>query len=559
MHHPQTPDRACLHPAALEAPPRVLPPDRAAPEGRPTAARPPRRRPWLKPFVLRLHFYAGVFVAPFILVAALTGAAYAITPQLEKIVYAHELTSSGQPGQSQLPLSEQIAAAQAYTGGAVIQSVRPAPDAGQTTRVLYPEPTDHDGGARTVFVDPITGEIRGEFTTYTSLGQSPMRHWLEGFHSSLHLGEAGQKYSELAASWLGIIALAGLFLWSWTWRKTRKGKRAQLVRPVRPGRGGRVRNLHLSTGVWVLAGMLFLAATGITWSQWAGANVGELRAAWGWTSPQLNASLGGSSAEADPHAGHHGAAAVADGGNLWGDPAAFTQVLSLARLNGISSTQVEIVPPASEGTAWVVKEIRAQFPTAANQVAIDRANGTATDRVDFAQQPLAAQLTTWGIALHMGDLFGTWNQAALLLIALGIIVVIVAGYRLWFKRRPAGLRSGLGAPAFRPGDVPWWGWAAFAAAGLALGLFLPTLGLSLAAFILLDAAVLAWRARVAGRGGETGREGRAGTPAGPAARGDRSAVVQERTSVSASPASAGSASTLSSESRTTSASSSAAE
>jgi uncharacterized iron-regulated membrane protein len=509
---------------------------------------------------MRLHFYAGVFVAPFILVAALTGAAYAITPQLEKIVYAQELTSSGAAGDSQRPLAEQIASAQAYTGGGVVQAVRPAPDAGQTTRVLYPEPSDHDGGLRTVFVDPTTAQIRGEFTSYTSLGESPMRHWLEGFHSSLHLGEAGRKYSELAASWLGIIAAAGLFLWAWTWRKTRKARRAQLLTPAL-GRGPR--RLHLSLGVWALAGMLFLSATGVTWSQWAGANVGQLRAAWGWTSPTLDASLGGEGAAEDEHAAHHGAAVVADGGNLWSDPAAFTQVLALARMNGITSEQVEIAPPSSAERAWVVKETRAQFPTAANQVAIDRANGTATDRVEFASQPLAAQLTTWGIALHMGDLFGVWNQAALLALALAIVVVVLAGYRMWFKRRPAGLRSGFAAPTFRPRDVPWWGWAAFGGAGLALGLFLPAVGLSLAAFVVLDAAVLAWRGRRPHRGGGSVKRTSGGAHTSPGVASDdpdvASGGVQERTSVSASPASAGNASTPSSESRTTSASNLAAE
>ncbi|MGY5034302.1 PepSY domain-containing protein [Streptomyces sp. 900116325] len=39
----------------------------------------------------RLHFYAGVFVAPFLLLAALTGLAYALTPQLDQLVYGDEL------------------------------------------------------------------------------------------------------------------------------------------------------------------------------------------------------------------------------------------------------------------------------------------------------------------------------------------------------------------------------------------------------------------------------------------------------------------------------------
>ena len=42
----------------------------------PAAAAPaPSRWAPLRPLVLRLHFYAGVFVAPFLLVAAVTGLA----------------------------------------------------------------------------------------------------------------------------------------------------------------------------------------------------------------------------------------------------------------------------------------------------------------------------------------------------------------------------------------------------------------------------------------------------------------------------------------------------
>ena len=35
----------------------------------------------------RLHFYIGLFIAPFIFVAALTGTLYVLTPQLEQAIY----------------------------------------------------------------------------------------------------------------------------------------------------------------------------------------------------------------------------------------------------------------------------------------------------------------------------------------------------------------------------------------------------------------------------------------------------------------------------------------
>ncbi|RYZ25112.1 MAG: PepSY domain-containing protein, partial [Sphingobacteriales bacterium] len=39
-----------------------------------------------------LHRYAGLFIAPFIFVAAFTGMLYAITPALENWLYQDQLT-----------------------------------------------------------------------------------------------------------------------------------------------------------------------------------------------------------------------------------------------------------------------------------------------------------------------------------------------------------------------------------------------------------------------------------------------------------------------------------
>ncbi|CAM5744597.1 hypothetical protein SHIRM173S_09023 [Streptomyces hirsutus] len=88
----------------------------------------------LRPLILRLHFYAGVVVAPFLLVAALTGLLYAASFQAEKIVYDHELTVP--VGDRELPLSEQVAAARKAHPEGTVSAIRPSPEAGATTRVM---------------------------------------------------------------------------------------------------------------------------------------------------------------------------------------------------------------------------------------------------------------------------------------------------------------------------------------------------------------------------------------------------------------------------------------
>lgn len=64
----------------------------------------------LRPLVLRLHFYAGVFVAPFLLVVSLTGLAYVFSPQLNDLIHGEQLLASD-PAAPARPLDEQVAAA----------------------------------------------------------------------------------------------------------------------------------------------------------------------------------------------------------------------------------------------------------------------------------------------------------------------------------------------------------------------------------------------------------------------------------------------------------------
>lgn len=75
---------------------------------------PPRRTAggWaaLRPLLLRMHFYAGLLIAPLLFIAAATGLLYAASWQAEKIVYADELTVP-RVGERALPLSTQVRAA----------------------------------------------------------------------------------------------------------------------------------------------------------------------------------------------------------------------------------------------------------------------------------------------------------------------------------------------------------------------------------------------------------------------------------------------------------------
>src|SRR5476651_297685 len=113
----------------------------------------------------RIHFYIGLFVGPFIFIAALTGTLYVLTPQLENHLYADVLFTSSK-GDVQ-PLSRQIEAALATREErAQIFAVRPAPAPGETTRVMLSDPELGASKSKAVFVDPVTLDIKGEETVY---------------------------------------------------------------------------------------------------------------------------------------------------------------------------------------------------------------------------------------------------------------------------------------------------------------------------------------------------------------------------------------------------------
>jgi len=450
-----------------------------------SATSPPtaRTRSGWRGLVLRLHFYAGLLVGPFILVATVTGVLYVLTPQLESLLYSEQLRVP--PTAGQLPLADQIRAAEAARPGGELAAVRPAPEPGATTRVLFNDDSLGESERRTVFVDPGTGDVKGALVTYGTSGVLPFRMTIDQLHRNLLLGEPGRLYSELAASWLWVVALGGLALWVARWRARRAAVR-DLVR-AEPGATGRRRLLsrHGSLGVWLLLGALFLSATGLTWSAYAGENVSALRASLGWSTPSL---------QSDGHAGHGGgSAADHDVDPAEFDSARFDTVLAAARAAGIDAGQIEIGLPAEHGAAWTVTEIKRSWPTEVDAVAIDGDTGAVVDQVRFADYPLMAKLARWGIDGHMGVLFGVANQLVLVAFGLGLITLILLGYRMWWQRRPTRGRR----PLVPRGQLRRASWpAAIVAVLLAVGLgwFAPLLGVSLLAFLAID-VVLARRSR----------------------------------------------------------------
>ncbi len=389
-------------------------------------------------------------------------------------------------------MGEQLSAARAEHPGwdlvtATPAATGPAPGGEQTTAVTLSPPEAGAGefgpgaDAVTVYVDPASAAVTGEIAEATRPDE-----WLRTLHSSWHLGPVAEPLTELAASWVLVSLFTGLYLW---WPRNRRGL-ARAFRFSRPGRV-RARSVHSLLGVGLFAALLVMVGTGLTWTNYAGAWIDVARSQFRSDTPSVSSQLAAaSSSGAEGHEHHAG-----DGG----DPATTTdpagdvdRVAAAARGAGLTGV-LALEPPGEPGRAWTASIEDNRWPVETSTVAVDPATGQVTDRVDWGDYPPLAKATTLGIAFHQAELFGLANQIGLTLLAVALIVLIIAGYRMWWLRRPAG---GLGVPPrmgplLRTVPVP-----------LLLGfgvlmVLLPTLGVSFLIYLAVERMVRTVRAPAA--------------------------------------------------------------
>lgn len=428
----------------------------------------------LRSFIQRIHFYGGMFVGPFILIAALTGCLYAMAPTLEKVVYHDVLTVP--TVENPLSLEEQIQAAQHEHPDMPVTQVWPATTPTDPTRVLVSDESIDESLQRTVFINPATAKVIGDYPTYSGLGEMPLRRWISSLHESFHLGKVGELYSELAASWLWVMACGGLFMW-WI-RRRPKNKATANAAQQQPKRSARWKatRLHSTVGAWIFIGLLGLSATGITWSGLAGDNVDSLVERMHWKATPINTALHGTTAETHEYTGHegHGASSSAS------VAADAERVLATGRAEGLTGP-LRLYPPEDAHSAWQVSERWVEWRTTSDALSVDGATGEVIDRQPFSSLPLFSKLSSWGTYLHMGIMFGLPLQIALLALGLATAALVVLGYYMWWKRRPRFL------------PTAHFSWAATGLGALfaaTVGVFLPLLGITLAAFLVLDAILI---------------------------------------------------------------------
>jgi uncharacterized iron-regulated membrane protein len=445
--------------------------------------------------VWRWHFYAGLFCLPFIVVLCITGAIYLFQPQIDAFLdrgFDH-LTLSGPPR----PLDDQVEAARNAVPDARLFGLEFRADPTDAARVNL---MTADGRLLRAVVRPDTLEIL-EITDWKSRFTQIVRD----LHGSLLLSDPGAIAVELAGAWAIVMVITGLYLW-WP-----RGNGIGGVLYPRLGGGRRfLRDLHAVTGFWLSFFALFFLISALPWTKVWGESFRYLRTVGvhnevkqDWTTGPAseqarrletyeNAPPSPAEASSTDHA-EHGASAGAHAGHLGhSDPAGpaaqgerikgFDRIAAKAALLDLAPP-VLIMPPSPAMPHWTVRSISLNF-TARKAVEYSPESFGVVKEEGFADGDILQRAIDIGIAAHQGQLFGWFNQLLGLFTAVGYLVLVVTSTLMWWRRRPTG---SLGAPpalSQPPRLAPF-------VIGLIvlLGIFLPTLGVSLVVVLLAETAI----------------------------------------------------------------------
>ena len=434
--------------------------------------------------VWRWHFYAGLYVIPFLIMLAVTGIVMvwftAIAPE-----YGERLEIA--PQASPLGITEQASAALAtHPEGKIGQYIAPH---NATTPALFR--VDLAESQRMIAVDPYTGTVLRDTengaTWYTLANK---------VHGSLLIGPLGDRLVEIAASLGLLLVITGLYL---VWPRHGAGLRSLLVPDLRAKGRALWKSLHGVAGFWISLGLVFFLISGLAWAGIWGERYVQAWATFPaekWDNvPLSDARHKDMNMTADdtvpwaleqtpmPMSGSDAGVA----GLPMGMPVSLENIVALGRAIGFQG-RFQVALPVDDGGVWTLSQDSNSYdgpdPTADRTVHIDQYTGKILAQVGFADYGLAAKSMAVGVALHEGQL-GLWNVVLNIAFCVIVIFVCASGVVMWWKRRPVGVLR-LAAPPM-PAGVPLRGVAVIA---LALSVAFPMLGLTLGAVLLLDVVVL---------------------------------------------------------------------
>ena len=478
--------------------------------------------------IWRLHLWVGLFAAPVLVVLACTGLVILYSQPLGTLLNRDLLVVT--QGPQTVPLDEQVTTARQHVGTDYsLDSVTPSALADRSTQIDFlppgaPEYPAGESNVTQVFVDPYTGQYLGQRSELSGLvGWANQLHRMFGNDgpkiqlpslghliapssypdATIPVG-VGNLWMELTAGWILVLLASGVFLW---WPRAIQSTKPLLK--IRWSKGGRVRwrDLHALTGVVIALILICYILSGLTWSRYWGENWRAFAAA---VTPSTSIDAPSTSAKMGDYdrLGRRIAWSATDDPVYASDPGAVPgpAPLGFADIDRIAKDEhmvpgYSIIPPsdttADGETVYGSYTVVNHWPQRISEqrtLYLNQFTGATITNATAAQDGALSRLTSFGIAMHMGNQLGVLTRISATIACLGVLTSVLTGFLMWWKRRPKG-GTGLPGPTTEVtrAATPRGALIAITASAVALGVLYPSFGVSLLVVAAIEAALTAWQ------------------------------------------------------------------
>lgn len=434
--------------------------------------------------VWRVHFYAGVFALPILILLSLTGLVILYTEPIQNAMQGDLRTVV--VGDERVPLEEQRATVvEAFPGLTVGGVIPPKADDRSTLFSMQ----GSEGPVREVFVNPYTGKILGSHTQGSDLVglanrlhgtlnndsltvKLPSLSGIFGDRPAFADYPVGELIVEVFACWGLVLAATGIFLW-WP-RKAGTGKPMFFPRLARLKKGGRARwrDLHALGGIAFAGILVFFVTSGLPWSSYWGedwtfasskvtpaaqfdlpvsavARTGDLDRfdkpiEWAVRDVPVPASgTGGAHHGEDRRSGNRAATSNDDlDENTRPATMSLDQIARVARAERMQPGYTITLPVDSSddgvyGSYVLADPWPARLHTS-KTVYLDQFSGATLARTGPYDNGALAQATSFGVQNHMGTQYGLATRIVMTGGALLLLWMAFTAMVMWWKRRPKG-------------------------------------------------------------------------------------------------------------------------
>jgi uncharacterized iron-regulated membrane protein len=395
------------------------------------------------PLIWKWHFIGGIISAPIVAILAITGIIYLFKDNYEA-PQKRELLQIEQKTENKMSFQKQWEFAQKEWKKKPSGVILPTSE-NESTEFI----SGKFSHKSILYIDPYAQKVKGQI----NISDTDM-HTVRKVHGELLLGSVGTKIVELAASWMVVLIITGLYLF---WPRGRGWKG---FFTVRTNQSKRIlfRDVHALSGFWFSFLLLLVLAGGLPWTD-----------VWGEGFRMVQQKTGsGFPATWDSRALKS---------NPKGEAIPLDEVVNKAKLLDLNGKTVIDLPQNATGVYSIYNETSELSEM--KKIHLDQYSGEVLVSHTWADVGILMKARLWAMAFHQGE-FGLWNWYLMIFVATGLFILSVSAIISYTYRKKLGSLSIPKVPDNISFGFP------LVVLIIILGILLPLFGLSVVLLFLIS-------------------------------------------------------------------------